>query len=99
MTDIDVRDITAMRQQGSLGDYLRHTREQEAITNTQRKRLVYRHTDLVDQLRLIGQDPWNGRIPPPEWGGSLNTSPIRAQLLAIVAEAEQRTVETARSAA
>ena len=90
MTDIDVRDITAMRQQGSLGDYLRHTREQEAITNTQRKRLVYRHTDLVDQLRLIGQDPWNGRIPPPEWGGSLNTSPIRAQLLAIVTEAEKR---------
>ena len=99
MTDIDARDITAMRQQGSLGDYLRHTREQEAIANTQRKRLVYRHTDLVDQLRLIGQDPWNGRIPPTEWGGSLNTSPVRAALLAIVAEAEKRTAGQQQAAA
>ncbi|MEU2510202.1 hypothetical protein ABZ621_36690 [Streptomyces sp. NPDC007863] len=90
MTDADVRDIAAMRQQGSLGDYLRHTREQEAIANAQRKRLVYRHTDLVDQLKLIGQDPWNGRIPPAQWGGAINTSPIRAALLAIVDEAEQR---------
>lgn len=98
MTDIDVRDIAAMRAQGDLGDYLRQTREQEAATNAARKRLVYRHTDLVDQLRLIGQDPWNGRIPPPEWGGSLNTSPVRAALLAIVTEAEKRT-DTVRSAA
>lgn len=90
MTDIDVRDIAALRAQGDLGEYLRQAREQEAATNAARKRLVYRHTDLVDQLRLIGQDPWNGRIPPPEWGGSLNTSPIRAQLLAIVTEAEKR---------
>ncbi|MFF2773378.1 hypothetical protein ACFVU3_00575 [Streptomyces sp. NPDC058052] len=91
MTDIDVRDIAALRAQGSLGEFLRHTREQEAIANTQRKRLAYRHPDLVDQLRLIGQDPWNGRIPPAEWGGAINTSPIRAQLLAIVVEAEKRT--------
>ena len=91
MTDIDPRDIAAMRAQGDLGDYLRQTREQEAATNAARKRLVYRHTDLVDQLRLIGQEPWNGRIPPTEWGGAINTSPVRAALLAIVTEAEQRT--------
>lgn len=90
MTDFDVRDIAALRQQGDLGEYLRQTREQEAATNATRKRLVYRHTDLVDQLRLIGQDPWNGRIPPAEWSGAINTSPIRAALLAIVTEAEQR---------
>ncbi|MFF8839602.1 hypothetical protein [Streptomyces sp. NPDC015130] len=90
MTDVDVRDIAALRQQGDLGKFLRQTRNDEAATNAARKRLVYRHTDLVDQLRLIGQDPWNGRIPPREWSGAINTSPIRAQLLAIVAEAEQR---------
>ena len=90
MTDVDVRDIAALRAQGDLGEFLRQTREQETAANAARKRLVYRHTDLVDQLRLIGQDPWNGRIPPPEWGGVINTSPIRAALLVIVAEAEQR---------
>ena len=90
MTDIDVRDIAALRQQGDLGEFLRQTRNDEAATNAQRKRLVYRHTDLVDQLKLIGQDPWNGRIPPPEWGGAINTSPIRAALLAIATEAEKR---------
>ncbi|MFF5421769.1 hypothetical protein [Streptomyces misionensis] len=90
MTDIDVRDIAALRQQGDLGEFLRQTRNDEARANSRRKQLVYRHTDLVDQLRLIGQDPWNGRIPPPEWGGAINTSPIRAALLAIVDEAEKR---------
>ena len=99
MTDIDVRDIAALRAQGDLGEFLRQARETEAATNAQRKRLVYRHPDLVDQLRLIGQDPWNGRIPPPEWGGSLNTSPIRAALLAIVAEAEKRTAGQQQAAA
>lgn len=98
MTDIDPRDIAAMRAQGDLGDYLRQARETEAAANAARKRLVYRHPDLVDRLRLIGQDPWNGRIPPREWGGAINTSPIRVELLAIVDEAEQRTT-TARSAA
>ena len=98
MTDIDVRDIAALRAQGDLGEFLRQAREAEAAVNTARKRLVHRHTDLVDRLRLLGQDPWNGRIPPPEWGGATNTSPIRAELLAIVAEAEQRN-NAARSAA
>lgn len=91
MTDFDIRDITALRQQGDLGKFLRQAREQEAATNAARKHLVYRHPDLIDQLRLIGQDPWNGRIPPAEWGGAINTSPIRAALIAIVAEAEKRT--------
>lgn len=100
MSDIDIRDIAAMRKQGDLGEFLRQQREQEAATNAARKQLVYRHTDLADRLRLIGQHPWNGRIPPAEWGGAINTSPIRAALLAIVTEAEQRTTTTAaRSAA
>ena len=98
MTDIDPRDIAALRQQGDLGEFLRQTRNDEARANSRRKQLVYRHTDLVDQLKLIGQDPWNGRIPPREWGGAINTSPIRAALLAIVDEAEQR-ASTTRSAA
>lgn len=98
MTDVDINDIAAMLKQGDLGDYLRQAREQEAATNAARKRLVYRHADLVDRLRLLGQDPWNGRIPPAEWGGAINTSPIRAELLAITAEAEQRTTTTWRVA-
>ncbi|GGT43547.1 hypothetical protein [Streptomyces purpureus] len=98
MTDIDTRDITALRQQGDLGNYLRQAREQEAKTNAEHKRLVYRHPNLIDRLRVLGQDPWNGRIPPAEWGGAINTSPIRAALIEIVTEAEQRTT-TARSAA
>lgn len=98
MTDIDVRDIAALRQQGDLGEYLRQAREQEAAANAARKQLVYRHTDLADRLRLLGQHPWNGRIPPTEWSGAINTSPIRAELIAIVTEAEQRGT-TARSAA
>lgn len=99
MTDVDVRDIAALRQQGDLGEYLRQARETEAATNARRKQLVYRHTDLADRLRLLGQHPWNGRIPPAEWGGAINTSPIRAELLAIVAEAEQRAATNTRSAA
>lgn len=99
MTDIDVRDITALRQQGDLGEFLKQARETEAAANARRKRLVYRHADLVDQLRLLGQDPWNGRIPPAEWGGAINTSPIRARLLAIVTEAEQRTAGQQQAAA
>lgn len=99
MTDIDIRDIAAMRKQGDLGDYLRQARETEAAANAARKKLVYRHADLVDRLRLLGQDPWNGRIPPREWGGAINTSPIRSELLAITAEAEHRGTATARSAA
>ena len=99
MTDADVRDIAAMRKQGDLGDYLRQARATEAAANAARKRLVYRHADLVDRLRLLGQDPWNGRIPPAQWSGAINTSPIRAALLAIVAEAEQRSAGTREAAA
>lgn len=99
MTDFDIRDIAALRAQGDLGEFLRQARETEAAVNAQRKRLVYRHTDLIDQLRLIGQDPWNGRIPPAEWGGAINTSPIRAALLAIVTEAEQRAAASLQGAA
>lgn len=99
MTDIDVRDIAALRAQGDLGEFLRQAHATEAAANAARKRLVYRHADLVDKLRLLGQDPWNGRIPPAEWNGAINTSPIRARLLAIVAEAEQRTAGTQEAAA
>jgi hypothetical protein len=99
VTDFDVRDIAALRQQGDLGEFLRQARATEAADNAARKRLVYRHTDLVDKLRLLGQDPWNGRIPPAEWSGAINTSPIRARLLAIVTEAEQRTAGTQEDAA
>lgn len=98
MTDIDPRDIAAMRKQGDLGEYLRQAREQEAQANAKRKQLVYRHADLVDKIKLLGQDPWNGRIPPAEWGGVINTSPYRTQLAAIVNEAEKRATTT-RSAA
>lgn len=97
MTDIDINDITAMRRQGDLGSYLRQAVATEAAANADRKRLVYRHPDLIERLQVLGQHPWNGRIPPEEWGGTTNRSPIRAELLAIVAEAEQRT--TPRSAA
>jgi hypothetical protein len=90
VTDVDVRDIAALRQQGDLGEFLKQARETEAAANANRKRLVYRHPDLVDRLRLLGQDPWNGRIPPLEWNGAINTSPIRAALIDIAAEAEQR---------
>ncbi|MGW1121095.1 hypothetical protein ACWD5B_28960 [Streptomyces tanashiensis] len=99
MTDIDVRDIAALRQQGDLGEFLRQARETEAAANAARKRLVYRHPDLIDKLRLLGQDPWNGRIPPAEWSGAINTSPIRVALLAIVTEAEQRAAGQQQAAA
>ncbi|MGA4941743.1 hypothetical protein [Streptomyces cinereoruber] len=99
MTDIDVRDVAAMRRQGDFAQYLQQARADEARANAARKTLVYRHTDLVDQLRLLGQDPWNGRIPPTEWGGAINTSSIRARLLAIVTEAEQRSAGAAGAAA
>ncbi|MER7908258.1 hypothetical protein [Streptomyces sp. NPDC096068] len=99
MTDLDVRDVAAMRRQGDFAQYLQQARADEARANARRKQLVYRHADLVDQLRLLGQDPWNGRIPPAEWGGAINTSPVRAALIAIVAEAEQRSADTAGAAA
>ena len=99
MTGIDTRDIAALRAQGDLGDYLKQAREQEARANAARKTLVYRHPDLADRLRILGQDPWNGRIPPLEWNGAINTSTIRAALLDIVAEAEQRVGQQQRDVA
>ncbi|MFC9700885.1 hypothetical protein ACFTWD_09360 [Streptomyces sp. NPDC056943] len=99
MTDIDVRDIAALRQQGDLGEFLRQARTDEARANAARKQLVYRHADLADKLALLGQTPWNGRIPPAEWGGAINTTPVRAALIAIVTEAEQRGAEARQAAA
>lgn len=64
-----------------------------------RRELVLRYPDIAAKLterplRFSRPEAWNGYIPPkltPDRDGyRLNTSPFRAALVAICAEAEQR---------
>lgn len=84
-------DVAAMRQQGDLKAFIQQGMRDAAAENARRKALVRRHPDLQDRLeKLPGQRQWSGYIAPDTWNGKPNDSPIRVQLLAIVAEAEAR---------
>lgn len=98
LTEQDVREL---RQQGDLTRLLKQARAAGAAENARRRALVLKHPDLAERLTQppishTTPEHWTGYIPPahdPEtFGGGrpINTSPIRAALAALVAEAEQR---------
>lgn len=95
------QDVAALRKQGDLTRLLKQARAQGAAENARRRALVLKHPDLAAKLtepplRHTLPEHWTGYIPPahdPEtYGGGqpLNTSPARAALVALVAEAERR---------
>lgn len=99
MSDISETDISAMRQQGDLTDYIRQTTAAAADACARRRALVHRYPDLADRVAAVpGQRAWNGYIAPATWNGAANTSPTRAALLRIVAEAEARAGNAAPAA-
>lgn len=84
-------DVRAMRQQKDLAAYIKEIGRERAVECARRKTLVHRYPDLLARLEKIpGQRQWKGFIAPAEWGGKINNCPIRAQIIAIAEEAEQR---------
>jgi hypothetical protein len=86
-------DVTAMRQQQDLSAFIKQTGREAAARCAARVQIVGRYPDLVERVATqLGRDNWNGYIQPEhDANGRINTSPNRAALLAILAEAEQRT--------
>jgi hypothetical protein len=98
LSEADVRDL---RQQGDLITLIKQARAAGAAENARRRALVLKHRDLAAQLcepplQHTLPEHWTGYIPPahdaPGVGGDLplNTSPARAALVALLAEAERR---------
>lgn len=89
-------DIRALRQQNDLKAFINQGRRTAQDTNQRRRALVLAHPDLAAKLTeppLAHSSPekWTGYIPQAiTCTGAINTSPVRAQLVAIVAEAERR---------
>lgn len=102
-------DVRELRKQGDLIRLMKQARAAAFAENARRRALVLRHPDLAARLcepplRHTTPEHWTGYIPPAydaeTFGGGqpINTSPARAALVALLAEAEQRTA-TERKAA
>lgn len=90
-TGVTESDVHAMRQQKDLTAFIKQSDKDAARECARRKALVNRYPDLVDRLHQIpGQKAWNGYIAPDSWNGQLNDSHIRAALIDLIHEAEQR---------
>lgn len=98
LSEADVRDL---RRQGDLTRLIKQAQAAGRSENARRRALVLRHPDLAARLtepplRHTTPEHWTGYIPPaydPEtYGGGqpINTSPARAALVALLAEAEHR---------
>jgi hypothetical protein len=109
LSEADVRDL---RKQGDLIRLIKQARAAAHAENKRRRALVLRYPELAARLteppiRHTTPEHWTGYVPPahdaPGVGGDLplNTSPARAALTALVAEAEAReaTRQTNRKAA
>lgn len=90
-----------MRQQQDLAAFIKQTGREAAARCAARVQIIGRYPDLVEQVaEQLGRTNWNGYIQPEhDANGRTNTSPNRAAILAILAEAEQRTAEGTRTAA
>lgn len=94
--------IAALRAEGDLREALRASLADAKAACERNRRLVLAHPDLAAQLtqppcEFSRPEVWTGYIGPEvvdldrRGDGTRNTSPHRAQLLALVAEAERRT--------
>lgn len=99
--NLSEQDVRELRRQGDLLTLIKQARAAAAAENKRRRALVLRHPDLAARLcqpplRHTTPEHWTGYIPPAydavALGGTqpINTSPARAALVALVAEAEQR---------
>lgn len=106
LSEDDVRDL---RRQGDLVRLMKQARAAAHAENARRRTLVLKHPDLAAQLtqpplRHTLPEHWTGYIPPaydaPSVGGyqPINTSPARAALVALLAEAESRTTNQTKAA-
>lgn len=98
LSEDDVRDL---RHQGDLTRLIKQAQAAGRTENARRRALVLRHPDLAQKLtepplRHTTPEHWTGYIPPAydavALGGAqpINTSPARAALVALLAEAEAR---------
>jgi hypothetical protein len=97
LSEADVRDL---RKQGDLLRLIKQARAAAMVENARRRALVLRYPELAAKLteppiRHTTPEHWTGYIAPAydaeTYGGGqpINTSPIRAALVAILAEAER----------
>lgn len=108
MRPIGVDDIAAMRMEGDLREALRALQDDASATCDRNRRAVLAQPDLAGQLteppcKFASPGMWTGYIGPSHLEGRygetvVNDSPYRAQLLALVAEAEQRSSRTESAA-
>jgi hypothetical protein len=101
---IDLQRIAERRRQRQESDAERHVvpiqTEREAYAfaagegNGGRARAMLRHPDLAALIarahKLVDPRQWNGFIPPREWQGKYNDSPIRRVIVECCAEAWRR---------
>lgn len=89
-------DVAAMRQQKDLASFIKQASRDAAARCAARVQIVGRHPDLVEQVaKLLGRTNWNGYVPPEhDATGRINDSSVRAGLVAILAEAQQRMTTT-----
>lgn len=98
LSEDDVRDL---RRQGDLTRLIKQAQAAGRAENARRRALVLKYPDLAARLcepplRHTTPEHWTGYVPPAydaiALGGAqpINTSPVRAALVAIVTEAEQR---------
>lgn len=101
--------IAALRAEGDLREVLTALRTDARAECDRRRRIVLAHPDLAEQLtelpcKFASPQAWTGYIGPEttdidrRGDGDRNTSPYRAQLVALVAEAERRNARTERAA-
>lgn len=105
LTEQDVREL---RREGDLLRLIKQARAQGAAENARRRALVLRYPDLAERLTQspinhTTPEHWTGYVPPAHdpdtvgGGQPLNTSPARAALADLVAEAEHRARTTAHA--
>lgn len=100
MTDLTDDDLRALHRDGDLTTYIKTQLADGARRRAERRALVLRHPDLAARLTqpplpYTSPEHWGGHLGADTWTGRPNTSPERAALLEIVAEAEQRATEAA----
>lgn len=91
-------DIKALMAEGDVFRFIKHHMAEAQRAAAHRRALVLKHPDLAKELTgpLIGfsrPEVWTGYIPPATTcTGAMNTAVCRPALLALVAEAEARSI-------
>lgn len=95
-TQVNEYDIRLLRADGDLAAYLHQAIAAARALCDRRRAMVLAQYDLAERLtqppiNSARPDCWNGYVAPERLEtGQLNPSPIRAALLGIVTEAQQR---------